>query len=50
MTIYEAMKNRHSVRSYKDQEIEEGVIELLKEEINKCNQEGKLNIQLECYH
>ena len=46
MTIYEAMKARHAVRSYEDKKIEESVIEALMEEINKCNHEGTLTTQL----
>ena len=46
MTIYEAMKARHAVRSYEDKKIEESVIDALKEEINNCNHEGTLTTQL----
>lgn len=48
MTILEAMQARHAVRSYKDKKIEESVIKELQEEINRCNQEGNLSIQLIC--
>lgn len=48
MTILEAMQARHAVRSYKDKKIEESVIKKLQEEINRCNQEGNLSIQLIC--
>lgn len=46
MTIFEAMEARHAVRSYKDKKIETGVVDALKKEINDCNQEGTLSIQL----
>lgn len=46
MTIYEAMKERHAVRSYEDREIEADKAAELKDEINRCNQEGNLAIQL----
>ncbi|MGN0107630.1 MAG: nitroreductase family protein [Hominilimicola sp.] len=45
MTIEEAIKNRHSVRSYKDIPIPENIISQLQNEINKCNMESGLNIQ-----
>lgn len=48
MTILEAMQARHAVRSYKDKKIEESVIKELQEEINRCNHEGNLSIQLIC--
>lgn len=46
MNIFEAMKTRHSVRNYLDKSIEEDTIQVLQQEIDKCNQEGNLNIQL----
>lgn len=46
MTILEAMRARHAVRSYKDKKIEESVIKELQAEINRCNQKGNLSIQL----
>lgn len=46
MTIYEAMVNRHSVRTYEDRKLEEEVVRSLNEEISICNQEGALAIQL----
>lgn len=46
MDIVEAIKNRHSVRQYLDKDIEEDIIKKLKDEIDKCNREGDLNIQL----
>lgn len=42
----EAMKERHSVRQYTDQTLDEEVIRLLTEEIDACNQESGLHIQL----
>src|SRR5699024_6404168 len=46
MDLMEAMKERHSVRQYTDQTLDEEVIRLLTEEIDACNQESGLNIQL----
>lgn len=46
MDIYEAIENRHSVRSYLGQRIEEEVKEKLNAEIDACNAESGLNIQL----
>ena len=46
MDIVETIKNRHSVRQYLDKDIEEDIIKKLKDEIDKCNREGDLNIQL----
>lgn len=46
MNIVEAIKNRHSVRDYSDKVIESEKIEELNKEIEKCNNEGDLHIQL----
>ncbi|MDV0445870.1 hypothetical protein MmiAt1_14700 [Methanimicrococcus sp. At1] len=46
MDISEAIKERHSVRSYVDKEIEKETVQTLQETINECNQESGLNIQL----
>ena len=46
MTILEAMKARHSVRSYTDQPISQELIQKLNSEIKACNREGNLHIQL----
>ncbi len=46
MTIAEAMKRRHSVRKYKDKPLETQTIDALKKEIDACNKESGLNIQL----
>ena len=46
MDLMEAMKERHSVRQYTDQTLDEEVIRLLTEEIDACNQESGLHIQL----
>ncbi|MGL4791939.1 MAG: nitroreductase family protein, partial [Anaerotignaceae bacterium] len=48
MDTLEAIKLRHSVRSYLDNPIPEDIIQQLQEEINDCNEEGNLNIQLVC--
>lgn len=46
MTILEAIEQRHSVRKYKEKPIETAKIQELNQEINACNQEGNLSIQL----
>ncbi len=46
MDIFEAIKLRRSVRRYKDIPIEEDIVNLLKKEIDECNKESGLNIQL----
>lgn len=46
MNIFEIMEQRHSVRRYKDVAIDEKIIEILEDEIEKCNKESGLNIQL----
>lgn len=46
MTIFEAIKVRHSVRSYKDTPLNEAEIQKLQAEIDVCNREGGLHIQL----
>lgn len=46
MTILEAIKNRHSVRSYLSKPISAEIVEELNTEISACNKEGQLHIQL----
>ncbi|NLO39058.1 MAG: nitroreductase [Ruminiclostridium sp.] len=46
MELMEAMKNRHSVRSYSARKIEGDVKDKLQQLINDCNKESGLNIQL----
>lgn len=46
MTILEAITARHSVRTYMDKPIPEEIIKELNNEIDVCNTEGNLNIQL----
>ena len=46
MTILEAMQARHSVRSYKDTPLKTEDIKTLQNEIDACNKEGGLHIQL----
>lgn len=45
MDMMEAIRARHSVRSYTDQRIEAPLREQLQAVINTCNQEGGLHIQ-----
>lgn len=44
--LIEAMNARHSVRQYMEKPLEAEVIEILKKEINDCNRESGLHIQL----
>ncbi|WP_167958386.1 nitroreductase family protein [Anaerosporobacter faecicola] len=46
MNIMEAMEQRHAVRNYDQRKISEVIKKQLVEEIEQCNQEGKLAIQL----
>lgn len=46
MDVLEAIKNRHSVRSYLDKPIESEIGEKLAAEIANCNAESGLNFQL----
>jgi len=46
MNIIEAMSARHSVRSYLSKPIPQEIIKELNDEIEQCNAEGNLNIQL----
>ena len=46
MDIIEAMKKRHSVRSYTDRKIDEDIQKELIEVIEECNIESGMNIQL----
>ena len=46
MDMKEAMSARHSVRQYKDKALEPEVISALQAEIDACNREGGLHIQL----
>ena len=45
MTEIEAIKERHSVRSYLDKKIEPEKAQLLKNMIEECNREGNLHLQ-----
>ncbi|MBR3684772.1 MAG: nitroreductase, partial [Clostridia bacterium] len=40
------IKSRHSVRSYTSKEIPSDIVEQLNKEIEVCNKEGNLNMQL----
>lgn len=46
MDILQAIKERHSVRSYSDRPVEEEKLQAIKAEIENCNLESGLNIQL----
>lgn len=46
MTTMEAIKSRHSVRSFLDKPLDENSVKILQEEIKKCNDESGFNIQL----
>lgn len=46
MNLAEAMEKRHSVRQYKNKPLEADVVSTLQEEIQNCNMESGLHIQL----
>lgn len=46
MELIDAIKQRHSVRQYTDRPIDRNTLAVLQAEINACNQEGGLHIQL----
>lgn len=46
MDLMQAMKERHSVRSYIDKPIDADALRALREEIDLCNKEGGMHIQL----
>ena len=46
MNTVEAIKCRHSVRNYIDKEIDEKTINILQQEVDKCNAESGLHLQL----
>ena len=46
MTIREAVKQRHSVRSYMDKKIPDDITARLEAEVDACNRESGLKIQL----
>lgn len=46
MDINEAIKNRHAVRAFNDKPLENDAVEALKQEIDACNKESGLHIQL----
>ena len=46
MTISDAIRERHSVRSYIDKKLSSEIISELQNEISKCNEVSGLNIQL----
>ena len=46
MSLTEVMKSRHSVRQYTNRALGDGVLFALKDEIDACNKESGLNIQL----
>ena len=46
MELMEAIRSRHSVRQYTDKPIEAETIAALQDEIDACNRESGLHIQL----
>lgn len=46
MDLMEAMRARHSVRQYKNQPLGQKAVEALQVEINACNKESGLHVQL----
>lgn len=46
MDLWQAMEERHSVRSYTDRKIEGAVLQELSAMVEECNKESGLHIQL----
>ena len=46
MEVFEIIKQRHSVRAYSNRAIEIEKVNILQDEVKKCNRESGLNIQL----
>ena len=46
MDMMDVIRSRHSVRRFKDEPLESGAVSLLKSEIDACNEESGLHIQL----
>ena len=46
MDLMEAMNARHSVRQYENKPIEKSALEAMRSEVEACNREGGLHIQL----
>ena len=46
MELYQAMEKRHSVRQYDERPIEPEILDAIKAEIDECNKESGLHIQL----
>lgn len=46
ISLLEAIQQRHAVRSYTDQPIEQDIIDQLQDQITKVNEEGNITIQL----
>lgn len=46
MDVYEAMRERHSVRRYKQDPVPADVVKVLQDGIGECNKESGLNFQL----
>lgn len=46
MDILDLMKSRHSVRQYTDRKIEDEKRRILEKEMNECNKESGLNLQI----
>lgn len=46
MELIEAIRQRHSVRQYTDRKMDAGILAALRDEIDACNRESGLHIQL----
>ncbi|MGN0450109.1 MAG: nitroreductase family protein [Ruminococcus sp.] len=46
MDLSEAIRNRHSVRQYEERAVEKEILDVLQTEIDACNKEENLHIQL----
>lgn len=46
MDMMELMKQRHSVRQFTDKALEADAVKALQQEIDACNKDGSMHIQL----
>lgn len=46
MNLLEAMEQRHAIRAYTDEPVDQSVLDILRAEIDACNQESGLHIQM----
>ena len=46
MNLLEAMEQRHAIRAYTDEPVDQAILDILRAEIDACNQESGLHIQM----